>query len=88
MLTIGKFHPGKNGVVDYHAVTVGCVNRRKYEINPVVRQRLGLAPTRKRLEYNKTPKSMIGHYKQMGLPIKKKVAVFKVSPDALLPVGE
>ena len=88
MLTVGKLHPGKNGVVDYHPITVGSVNRRRYEINPVVRQRLGLAPTKKRLEYAQTTKALIGHYRQMGLPPKQKVVVFRVSPDALLPVGE
>lgn len=76
----------KLGRPDFTTLQVGAFNLREYEIDPVKRQALGLAPTRKRNPFN-APANYVGHFLKHEVPPKKVVQEFRVSDDAILPVG-
>lgn len=65
---------------------IGAYDLKQYIVDPEVRQRLGMAPTRKKKEYKETVQ-MIGHFKKHNVTPKKVLQEFKVSDDAVLPVG-
>jgi hypothetical protein len=65
---------------------IGAYDLKQYIVDPEVRQRLGMAPTRKKKEYKETVQ-MIGHFKKHNVTPKKVLQEFKVSEDAVLPVG-
>lgn len=76
----------KLGRPKFQTLQIGAYNLRKYIIDPIKRQALGLAPTRKTNEYN-SKASQIGHFEKHGVPPKRVLQEFRVSDDALLPVG-
>jgi ribosomal protein L3 len=80
--------PGKLNSPPFYALQVGAVNHRKYIVDPEERRRLGLFPTRKRNPYNRVPRQLVGQFTKVGLEPKKELQEFRVTKDALLPIGE
>ena len=76
----------KLGRPDFMTLQVGAYNLREFVIDPVERQALGLAPTRKTNPFNK-PANYVGHFLKHEVAPKKVVQEFRVSDDAVLPVG-
>ena len=76
----------KLGRPDFTTLQVGAYNLHEFELDPEKRQAAGLAPTRKRNAFNK-PASYVGHFLKHDVPPKKVIQEFRVSDDAILPVG-
>lgn len=78
--------PSKLNRPPHMTLQIGAYDLKQYIVDPEVRQRLGMAPTRKKKEYKETVQ-MIGHFKKHDVTPKKVLQEFKVSDDAVLPVG-
>ncbi|CED84865.1 mitochondrial 50s ribosomal protein l3 [Phaffia rhodozyma] len=78
--------PSRRGKPAYHTVQIGAKNLRKYIVDPIKRQELGLKPTRKYKEYKESVQ-MLGHYKKHGVEPKSIIREFKVTEDAVPAVG-
>lgn len=86
MVSVIPPRPSKLDREPFHTLQIGAKNLTKYIIDPAERKALGLKPTRKTKEY-KAPAQVVGMYEKQGVAPKAVLKEFRVTEDALLPIG-